>query len=126
MLAVKAVFALTFSELPLNVQQVIRLDIEAAFPGGIDELSFAPLTGHSGSPTYKVSYKQKAYVLKKANLQDILILHRVDEGDVGPKLFYPTADIKSSRISLYDFVEGEPLNFITVEKHKREICRQLR
>jgi thiamine kinase-like enzyme len=65
-------------------------------------------------------------VLKKANSQYILILRRVDEGGVGPKLFYPTADIKNSRISLCDFVEGETLNFITFEKHKEEICRQLR
>jgi thiamine kinase-like enzyme len=126
LLAVKAVFSLSFSELPLPVQQEIKMDIQTAFPGAIDELSFSSLVGNSGSPTYKVSYKQKAYVLKKANLQDILILHRADEGGVGPKLFYPTAEIKNSRISLCDFVEGETLNFITFEKHKKEICRQLR
>lgn len=124
--AVKAVFSLSFSELPLPVQQEIKPDIQNAFPGAIDELSFSPLVGNSGSPTYKVSYKQRAYVLKKANLQDILILRRAGEGGVSPKLFYPTADIKNSRISLCDFVEGETLNFITFEKHKKEICQQLR
>lgn len=125
LLAAKAAFSLSFSELPLSIQQEIKPDIQNAFPGAIDELLFSSLVG-SGGPTYKVSYKQKVYVLKKANLQYILILRRAGEGGVGPKLFYPTADMKSSRISLTEFVEGQPLNFITFENHREEICRQLR